>query len=198
MHQHWHFSHQVLRKIHLTILSYLLMDDHGRGGYIIFRRNGDITHPIFWLSRKLRRVARSSTTAEILSAADALDKAHYLRTLVSEFYKNSHLHCGTDSNFLFKLIPTYKEPEESSNKIDLASMREMFENGKLYRFFWIPGVYLIADALTKDNRVSASLLRKILCEGQYPRHPSEQGIVTPKRDVLRDMPCYSEKKSDLV
>ena len=44
-------------------------------------------------------------------------------------------------------------------------MREMFENGKLYRLFWLPGTYLIADALTKNNRVSAALLTNVFRDG---------------------------------
>ncbi len=38
----------------------------------------DVAHPIYWSSRKLRRVARSTSTAEILAAADAVDMALYL------------------------------------------------------------------------------------------------------------------------
>ena len=163
-------------------------DNHPRGGYIIFPRNGDNNHPIFWSSRRLRRIARSSTTAEILSATDGLDKAHYLLALVSEMYMHSPLECETDSNSLYKIGLTNKEPEESSNQIDLACLREMFENGKLHRFFWLPGCYLVADALTKDNRLSAAPLLEVLRDGQYPRNPSEQGTLTPKGDVLRDHP----------
>lgn len=44
-------------------------EEKGRSGYLIFRRQGDVTHAIHWRFRKLRRVARSSTTAEILSTA---------------------------------------------------------------------------------------------------------------------------------
>ncbi len=40
--------------------------------------------PLYWSSRKLRRVARSSSTAEILAAADAVDMASYLSALAGD------------------------------------------------------------------------------------------------------------------
>jgi len=59
-------------------------DEAARGGFILFRRHGDTVHPIYWSSRRLRRVARSSSTAEILSAADAVDKSYYISALAAE------------------------------------------------------------------------------------------------------------------
>lgn len=56
----------------------------GRGGYIIFRRCGDTIHPVQWSARKLRRVARSSSTAELLSASDAASSIVYLQELMNE------------------------------------------------------------------------------------------------------------------
>lgn len=40
-----------------------------RSGSVIFRRYGDTVHPIQWTARRLRRVVRSSSTAEISAAA---------------------------------------------------------------------------------------------------------------------------------
>ena len=170
-------------------------EKHTRGGYIIFRRNSETTRPIFWLSRRLRRVARSSSTAEISSAADALGEAHYLNCLVGEIYKESQLDCTTDSRSLFQLIATNKQPEESYNKIDLACMREMFENGQVHRIPWISGTYLVADALTKDNRETADLLKRALRDGKYPKHPNEQQIITPKGTCNET--CNSTDNSDV-
>ena len=154
-----------------------------RGGFIILRRFGSIVHPIFWNSRRLRRVARSSATAEILSAADAVDKSFYLSKLLEEIDSPSILELGTDSRGLFNLVCTNKEPEESMNKIDLAMMRSMFENGSIRRVFWLPGAYMIADALTKDNRTTTALLNKVLRDGEYPTHPDTIERITPQRGV---------------
>lgn len=46
-----------------------------RGRYIMFRRCGEIFNPIFWASRRLRRVARSSGTAEIIAEVYSMNKS---------------------------------------------------------------------------------------------------------------------------
>lgn len=55
-----------------------------RGAYILYRRCGDVIHPIFWSARKLRRIARSSMTAELLAASDAFSTLRYLQKLHAE------------------------------------------------------------------------------------------------------------------
>eukprot|EP00171_Calliarthron_tuberculosum_P004588 IDg4588t1 len=171
-------------------LGYLLRRKYGwqsrkcaRGGYIIMRHHGDVVHPIYWSSRKLRRVARSSTTAEILAAADAIDMTMYLQALLSEVSYSHPFELSTDSRSLFNLATSTKEPSESMNKADLASMRLAFENGTMRACNWTPGYYLAADGLTKDNRESSSLLLKIFREGLYPKHPDNLQRFSPKRGV---------------
>ena len=148
--------------------------EKSRAGFIIFRRNGDMVHPIHWSSRNLRRVARSSSTAELLSAADALDSALYLQAVHAEVSYEPEINLSSDSKSLCSLIPTIKEPEESLNKVDLAALRESYQRRLLKSVSWTPGHYMIADALTKENRVIAEHLRKVLASGTYPIHPSTQ------------------------
>jgi len=161
--------------------------DHiARSGYIIFRRTSEMVHPIFWSSRRLKRVARSSATAEILASAEAADKGYYLSKLAEELTHHHDLSLLTDSRSLFQLIASNKEPEESTNKIDLAVMRSLFEDGSISRVSWMPGSYLIADALTKDNRETAALLNKVLRNGIYPYHSDIIERITPKGCVSND------------
>jgi len=162
-------------------------DDAARGGFIIFRRSGDIVHPIIWNSRRLRRVARSSATAEILSAADAVDKALYLSALCAEIHYAHAVAQATDSRGLWELIATQKEPQESLNKIDLATMRAAFETSAVNTVRWIPGYYMVADALTKDDRTTAAFLNRILCDGSYPAHPDQITRMSTKGDVLESI-----------
>eukprot|EP00171_Calliarthron_tuberculosum_P001417 IDg1417t1 len=148
-------------------------ENGGRGGFIVFRRSGTIVHPIYWSARKLRRVARSSTTAEILAAADAVSMALYLQEVQAELTYRPGVELTVDSHSVFNLSTSTKQPEEALNKIDLAAMREAFHPRKLRAVNWCPGYYLCADALTKDNRTSAALMAKILREGEYADHPDK-------------------------
>lgn len=56
--------------------------DAARSSFLFFRRNGDVVHPICWNARKLRRVALSSSTAELLAASDATNMLAYLQSLL--------------------------------------------------------------------------------------------------------------------
>lgn len=148
--------------------------NEGRNGFIIFRRCGDIVHLIHWNARKLRRVARSSTTAEILGAADVTSMMLYFQVLLSEILYNHTTELVLDSRSTFKLATSTKEPEEAFNKVDISAIRESYTCNKLNTVSWCPGYYLVADALTKDNRTSASLLLKDLRNGVYEKHPEMQ------------------------
>jgi len=161
----------------------------GRGAFLIFRRCGDIVHPIHWNSRKLRRVARSSTTAEVLAAGDAVNLLCYMQLLMEELTGKTELSStseiqGTaeltvDSKSTFGLITTTKEPEEKLNKVDLAIMRDAYNIGIIDAISWCPGSYHAADPLTKDNRVGAIHLHKILRDGHYPIHPESIARISP-------------------
>lgn len=144
----------------------------GRSGHIIFHRQGDIVHPIQWSARKLRRVARSSATAEILSAAKSMSNGLYLREIISELCATPHVELTVDSTALQSLSTSIKEPEERLKKVDLAAIREAFDNGTLNAVHWCPGPKLLSDALTKDNRTTASLLHAALTSGEHER-PAE-------------------------
>lgn len=170
-------------KFSLEIYSDASMDSkktHGaRGGLLIVRRAGDIIHPLYWHSRKLRRVARSSSTTEILAAADGIDFGIHLKRLLDEVTSTkqsespecSLLSLIIDSRCLFNLIGTTRQPEEARNRADLAAIREAVETGLLCTICWITGHYHAVDALTKNKTVTAAHLLKILRTGEYPKHP---------------------------
>lgn len=144
-------------------------DTKGREGYIIFRRYGDIVHPIQWCARRLRRVARSSATVEILAAADAMSNGLYLQHLLRGMHVIHPTELTVDSTSLQSLSTSIKEPEERLNKVDLASIREAFDEGDLTAVHWCPGKQLLADPLTKDNPHTAALLLNALSTGQHIR-----------------------------
>eukprot|EP00171_Calliarthron_tuberculosum_P018277 IDg18277t1 len=160
-------------------------DESARGGFVIFRRNGDTTHPIYWSARKLRRVARSSSTAEILSAADTTDMLSYLQHLLAELTYTPKTELTSDSRSVFSLVTSTKQPTEALNRIDIAAMREAFSNCSLRAVNWCPGYYLVADALTKDNRTTACLLLKVLRDGNYPTHPETLRKISPMAMLLQ-------------
>lgn len=158
-----------------------------REGYIIFRRSGDSTHPISWTSRRARRVARSTSTAELLAAADAVDKVTYLKHLLEELQSSQTTELVVDSRSIFSLCSTMKEPEEAKNKIILATIREEHNEQSLSTIRWTPGAAHLADALTKENPVIAAKLEQVLQSGRHSHDPSSFTATS-------DMPASSPSK----
>ena len=77
-----------------------------------------------------------------------------------------------DSASLQALSTSIKEPEEKLKKVDLAIIREAFDDGKLQAVHWCTGTKLIADSLTKENPQTAALLIQTL-SSEYHRRPAE-------------------------
>ncbi len=172
-------------KLYLDVYSDGSMSPKGeggaRGGFVIFRRSGDIAHPIYWSSRKLRRVARSTSTAEILAAAYAVDMALYLAAVTDELTYKHKVEFTTDFRSLFNLVSTTKEQTGRLNKTDLSAIRGALEDGSVRQIHWCPGYYLVADALTKDSRESAAHLLRVF--PKYPTHTDSLHRVSPKEEV---------------
>ena len=135
-------------------------------GYIIFVHDdsGNCV-PLTWVSKKARRVARSTLAAETLSAADAADCAIFLKHIIEEiidiklppvtvFVDNKSLHDAVKSTGLIS---------ERRLIIELASLREMQEESKI-SVKWIPTTEQIADSLTKAG-ASKQRLINVLSRG---------------------------------
>ena len=158
-------------------------ETRSRSGWLIFKRHGNVLHPISWQSRHIRRVVTSSSSAETLAAVSSLDTAVFLMNLLSELGICSTISCTTDSAAFFANATTAKEPEEKRLKIDLAQVRELFENGDVSMIRWFPGQYIIADALTKFNKATISLLMNVLRTGAYDAHPDSKVRFSAKGEV---------------
>ena len=56
-----------------------------------------------------------------------------------------------DSKSLLDSLSTSHDPKYRRLKIDVAALREVFNNGELSAVCWVPGKAQLADALTKNN-----------------------------------------------
>lgn len=93
-----------------------LLEGGGRGAYIIARRDVNVTHPLHWICRRLRRVSRSSSKAQLLAETYAASILIYLQL---QIYKMTYLHDATllvDSRALMNLVTALCNPAEPVNK----------------------------------------------------------------------------------
>lgn len=154
-------------------------ETRGRGGRIIFRPLGNLIHPIHRSSRLLRRVSRSSSTTEILAAADATSNEPYIKAILSGLNIHLDLQFPVDSATLASLSTFVRELQERLNKIDLAAIKDTCDDGKLGASHWRPGQKLLADTITKDNTVTANLFYRVLVTGLHSQPYETRTILGP-------------------
>ena len=91
----------------------------------------------------------------------------YIQELILPLMKQPLPELTIDSSSLHSLATSVKEPEEKYNKVDLAAIKEAFDEGKINAIHWCPGTKLIAYSLSKHNPVTAALLKKTLRDGTH-------------------------------
>ena len=96
------------------------------GGFIIFLADdkGNVC-PLYWESRKIRRVVKSTLAAETLAAADAIDNAYYLGQILSQFLfdnkKEIQIELYVDNKSLHDNVFSVKNVAEKRLRIDCCN-----------------------------------------------------------------------------
>ena len=136
-------------------------------GYIVFLHddNGNCA-PLTWVSKKARRVARSTLAAETLSAADAADNAVFLKENVEGILnkKLPPVKVYVDNKSLYDAVNSTSVVSERRLIIELGALREMEEEKKI-KVIWIPTTEQLADCLTKAGANKQHLI-DVLCQGK--------------------------------
>ena len=120
-------------------------------GYIIFITDKHGTSaPITWASKKAKRVARSTLTAETLSAVEAVDNALCSKTILEETLRKKipPITLFVDNKSLYDTAKTTNSLMDKRLLIDMSALREMMDRGELV-MKWIRAENQLADALTK-------------------------------------------------
>ena len=135
-------------------------DGQTQVGYIISLTDGKMRCPIWWKSRKARRVAKSTIEAEALSVGEAMEGAIYFNYLWKEIVGGRKLEViiKTDSKTLMTAIKSSTGVSSKRLKIDIAAIKEAIELGEVEEVQWISGKGQVADILTKRG-VSEEMIR---------------------------------------
>ena len=124
-----------------------------QGAYVILLKDSNNRiSPIEWSSTKIRRVARSTVTAETLAMLDACDAAFFLSKIVSEAFDIQHIdiHTMTDNKSLFDNVHSSKMTVEKRLIVDMSALREMV-NKKEIIVHKIDSNKNLSNALTKKG-----------------------------------------------
>ena len=120
------------------------------GGFIIFladsKRN---VCPLYWESRKIRRVVKSTLTAETLAASDAID-SEFLSQILFRNKVNIPIELGVDNKSLYDNVFSVKNVAEKRLRIDITVIKELIAEEKL-KLKWVETKCQLADGLTKKG-----------------------------------------------
>jgi hypothetical protein len=157
---------------------------YGQGGYLaglcIHQLDGAMLYFITdWHSADLKRVAFSSTGAEILAAANAADRGLSLTAIVRQFAsapKDFLFELTLDSRGTLDTMATLHEGRNFRLRPTACRLRDAFSSGEINIIRWAPGLKNIADALTKRNYAMFSLLSNICVTSILPHYMFEREV----------------------
>ena len=129
-----------------------------QGGIIVFIQgtNGKYM-PLAWQSRKLKRVVKSTLTAETLALQEVIDLAFTIKCMLLEISNLSMqnqilpIKCIVDSKSLYDAVYSSNNPAEKRLKVELCSIRESLEKGEIQSVKWVVSKDQLADCLTKEG-----------------------------------------------
>ena len=140
-----------------------LPDRGSQGGTIIFLKDSFGQRcPLFWQSKKLKRVVRSTLAAEASALAEGAERAIYIAKKIEEITKCTQIQirCFVDNKSVVDALQSGKEVDGRLSRIDMAAIEEMVEKKEI-SVSWIGTSGQLADCLTKRG-ASTEKLREAL------------------------------------
>lgn len=131
-----------------------LPDSGSQGGVVIFIRDGAGRRcPVFWHSRKIKRVVKSTLSAETLALLEGAEAAIYLSRVLSEISscRALKIYCYVDNKSLVDALYSCRNIEDRRLRIDIAVLKDMLEKKEITEVSWIDKSQQLADCLTKKG-----------------------------------------------
>lgn len=145
-----------------------LSDGGSQGGYVIFLSNKDksITIPLAWQSKRVRRVVKSTLSAETLALIEAAESSYWLSSIIRDVVFDGKglqiaMECYTDCKSLVDAAHSSKGILDRRLRVDIAILKEMIEKKEISKLSWITTKDQMADPLTKNGASSSRLLQAI-------------------------------------
>ena len=131
-----------------------------QGGFIIFLRDQTGARcPIYWQTKKIRRVVKSTLSAEALALLDCAEAAVYIVNILYEITMCAKLkiYCYVDNKSLVDVLYMSKRVEDQRLRIDIAVLQSMLERNEISKVSWVCTSQQLADCLTKRGASTEKL-----------------------------------------
>ena len=138
-----------------------------QGGFIIFLRDQrGAMCPLYWQSRRIRRVVKSTLSAETVALLECAEAAVFLARVTSELtgMEPLRISCYVDNKSLIDVLYSSKSVDHRRLRIDIAVLVGMLERGEIQRVSWVDSASQLADCLTKRGASCQHLRRAIALE----------------------------------
>ena len=131
-----------------------------QGGMVIFLKDSSgLRCPIFWQSRKLKRVVKSTLAAETLALVEGAEVSFYIASILKEVtkIKDVPINCFVDNKSLVDALSSSKQVEDRRLRIDIAVLDDMIEKKEINHVAWVDTCNQLADCLTKRGASTEKL-----------------------------------------
>ena len=141
-----------------------------QGAFVIFladlHGNSNI---ISWQSRKVKRVCKSTLSAECLAAVEAVGAAIFLKQLISdcECWKEISIVLICDNKSLIQAVHSITPVEDKRLRIDVAILQEALERKEVENICYVPSNSNLANALTKQGASTKTLISALSGQTKY-------------------------------
>ena len=151
-----------------TDAAFMNLKDYGsQGGTIILLKDSSGQRcPLFWRSRKIARVVKSTLAAETLALVEGAETASYIASIIKEVTKMEHIpiHCYVDNKSLVDALHSDKNSLNHGIKKEMAVMEDMLNRKEVNSVSWIHTSQQLADCLTKRGASTEKLREAIFTE----------------------------------
>ena len=139
-------------------------DDKSVGGNVILisnKKNNKVL-PVYWKSKQIVRAVHSSKDAETLNLAKLVDDSVYLARqlellLYGKYEKKIPVKLFTDSEPTLESIASTRPIETKRLRNQVQELKEVLLNGEVEAYAWLSTKDMLADALTKEMKMSQDL-----------------------------------------
>ena len=138
-----------------------LTNGGSQGGFIVFLANENRCVPMFWQSKALKRVVKSTLSAETMAAMEGGEYCFMLKTMLKEILDEKldlPIYAFTDSKSLKDSVYSTKTLSDKRLKVDICVIRDYLRKKEIKEVCWIATEKQLADSLTKAGANSAKLL----------------------------------------
>ena len=118
---------------------------------------------MFWRSRKIARVVKSTLAAETLALVEGAETASYIASIIKEVARieQIQIHCYVDNKSLVDALHSDKNSLNHGIKKEMAVMEDMLNRKEINSVSWVHTSKQLADCLTKRG-ASTDKLREAL------------------------------------